>query len=1089
MVKINSFLRFSLFSGVLLTSALSLAQNSMSKYSGLAKHPPAFQENKGQFTSDVKFLYRSGGVDLWILEHGIVYDLYKNEYSDSRMNRNLSFERIHPDPNRITRRTGHVIRMDYENADPRSDISGSEMQQGIYNYFIGTDSTKWATNVHTYSGIRIRNLYEGIDAVFYVDSGMPRYDLIIQPGADPSKIAMMFKGQDGISSNEQTGLVIKTSMGDLEQRDLFAYQIHDGVKQKIPCGFILAEGGTVRFGFGEYDHSLPLVIDPLIYSTYLGGANGDIANAVAADAFGNAYVAGKSSSGGSYPRSYPTTPGAYQVKNGGNNNVYITKLNPLGTALIYSTFIGGNQCYATSIGIDASGNAYVTGQTGPDFPSTSGSFQPKSMSFGSDMFIAKLNASGNGLVYSTYLGAKVGMPFATGIAVDSAGAAYITGWVQGDSVIFTTTPGAYDTKYRGSHDVFITKLDPTGSRLVYSTCFGGTGRDEADAIALDSSGNAYITGYTYSSGAGAFPTTPGAFQTSYHGGADAFVTKLNTAGSDLVYSTYLGGSDGEDGTGIAVDPSGSAYITGSTASAVSGPSAFPTTKGCFQNNINGGADGFVTKLNASGSGLIYSTFIGGKDEDTPKGIVLDSANDACITGLTKSATIYPIGFPVTPDAFQTDINGAGSLDAFITKINSAGSDLLYSTYIGGGSYDESQGIAIDRSGNLYIVGFTYSAGDYPIGYPITQGAFQPFNNGDADAFVTKIGLSQGVLPPVLSLTPDSLTSTVCDSSDGVITFSNIGGGTITIDSVSLTDPFHFLPSQLPLSLPRGRTGELKIRVVPLTSGPLSGKAIIFYHTSDGFVHDTIIMLSGFATSPLAFGITLEPQAISARAGDKVLLEIGITGSIDAKTSALVGLQALEISLDLNTDLLTPVRVSPRFPGIIASQITIVGSRCSFTLFLPTAFAFTNLAQLAELECVAYVTDTMATSIKLSSAQFSASGGTSCFALGSPVDTSIFTLIAQCGDSTVMAALRNELPLVVQSIHPNPAGSIVNVLLNSTGGEIHYELLDALGAKRREGTTGGNSLLLDVTDLPSGNYYFRVSMPTRFVATKPLIIMR
>lgn len=1086
----NHYLKYSTFITLIVFSNVLHAQQAR-----LAHVKPIFQENKGQFAPDVKFLYRSGGVDLWILDRGIVYDLHKSQLLDTsgnpvsrllRMQHN--FERDFN--NTIVERTGHVIRMDYGQANPESKISGEGKQIGIDNYFIGNDSTKWVTNAHTYSGIRIQNLYEGVDAVFYVDSGMPRYDLIIQPGADPSHIDMMFKGQDGISTDEQGGFIIKTSMGNLEERNLFAYQMKHGMRQRVTCSFAIADS-NVRFHIGEYNRALPLIIDPLIYSTYLGGADGDIATSIVADRFGNAYITGSSSSSGYYPRSYPTTPGAYKTmiaQNQGNVNIIVTKLNASGTGFIYSTFIGGTHSNGYGISVDASGNAYIAGWAGRDFPTTSGAYE-KANGIIYGPTVTKLDSSGSRLVYSSYLTAILGDAYINAIAVDSTGSAYVTGLINGDSVIFPTTPGSFESKYRGAEDIFVTKFNPAGSDLIYSSCFGGTSNDQSNAISVDSLGNAYITGSTESSGAGAYPTTPGVFQPYYKGGGDVFVTKLNATGTALMFSTYLGGSDGEAGYGIAVDLSGNVYVTGGTISNGTGPSGFPTTNGAFQTLINGTkGDAFVTKLNSTGTGLIFSTLIGGQDYDIAYGIVLDSAGNACITGVTASMGKYPDGYPTTPDAYQLDNNG-GSGDGFITKLNTDGSSLIYSTYFGGGSYDVSNTIAADDSGNIYIAGGTTSAGPYPVGIPVTPGAVQPYNNGGQDAFVVKFGLATSSFPPVLSLITDSLTSTVCDSADGVISLSNIGGGSITIDSVALTDPFHFLPGQFPLLLGRGHSGDLKIRVIPLTSGALSGDAIIFYHTSDGAVHDTVIILKGYATSPLAFGITLEPRAVSGLVGDSVNLEIGITGTIDAKTSTLVGLQALEISLDLNTDLLTPISVEPLFPSLKASQLITSGNRVSFTLFLPTGFSFTNAAQLVEVHCVAYVTDTMATSIELSSAQFSASGGTTCFALGTPVDTSNFTLISQCGDSTIMKAMRNELPSLLGSVIPNPAKKNIKISLVNLGSLLSYELFDALGVSRKQGTTLENSLWINISDLPSGNYYFRATSTNGITATKPVVIIR
>jgi hypothetical protein len=320
------------------------------------------------------------------------------------------------------------------------------------------------------------------------------------------------------------------------------------------------------------------------------------------------------------------------------------------------------------------------------------------------------------LVYSTYLGG-VGEDISYSIAIDSSGNAYITGWTSSSN--YPTTLGAFDSSRSGARDAFVTKLNPSGTALVYSTYLGGGNVDEGYAIAVDSSGNAYITGVTSSTN---FPTTSGAFDTSFNGYSDFFVTKLNASGTALIYSTYLGGGNYEYGNGIAVDGLGNAYITGMTQS-----SNFPTTSGALDNSFNGGEDCFVTKLNASGTALVYSTYLGGEDYDNGYGITLDGSGNAYITGYT-----YSYYFPTTSSAFDTSYNGY--YDAFVTKLNPSGSALVYSTYLGGAEEDEyGHSIAVDASGNAYIAGETES-GDFPT----TTGAFDTSFNGYYDAFVTKL---------------------------------------------------------------------------------------------------------------------------------------------------------------------------------------------------------------------------------------------------------------------------------------------------------------------------------------------------------------
>ncbi|PYV36779.1 MAG: hypothetical protein DMG06_29945, partial [Acidobacteria bacterium] len=315
--------------------------------------------------------------------------------------------------------------------------------------------------------------------------------------------------------------------------------------------------------------------------------------------------------------------------------------------------------------MDAAGDAYLTGQTSStNFPTTVGAFDT-SFNGGIDAFVTKLNPTGTSLIYSTYLGGSDDDP-GRAIAIDAAGSAYLTSYTR--SADFPITLGAFDTSFNGDYDTFVTKLNPTGTSLVYSTYLGGSSGDQALGIAVDAAGNTYVTGLTLSAD---FPTTLVAFDTSFNGILDAFVTKLSPTGTSLVYSTYLGGSNDDRGHSIAVDAAGNAYVTGLTFSA-----DFPTTLGAFDTSFNGDYDVFVTKLNLTGTSLLYSTYLGGSSGDQALGIAVDAASNAYLTGLTLS-----VDFPTTVDAFDTSFNGG--FDAIVTKLDSTGSALLYSTYLGG----------------------------------------------------------------------------------------------------------------------------------------------------------------------------------------------------------------------------------------------------------------------------------------------------------------------------------------------------------------------------------------------------------------------
>jgi hypothetical protein len=388
-----------------------------------------------------------------------------------------------------------------------------------------------------------------------------------------------------------------------------------------------------RCGVDNYD-AFVLKLNPsgsaLVYSTFLGGAQDiDDALGIAVDASGSAYVTGETGSA-----DFPVTPGAFRTTRNGEYDAYVTKFNPAGSALVYSTFIGGSLVdFGVRIVVDAANNAYVLGNTrSPDFPTTPGAFDT-SQNGAFDIFMLKLNATGTGLLYSTYIGGS-NMESAGGLAVDSAGNAYVTGGTL--SLDYPTTPGAFKTTTDGN-DGFVTKLNPTGSALVYSTFIGGSSSDGVSAIALDASGNAFLTGSTTS---GDFPTIPGAIQTVPGGSTDAFVAELNAAGSGLLLSTYLGGSNSDFATDLKLGPAGSIVITGQTMSA-----DFPTTPGAFDSILNGGTDAFVARISPSGT-------------PPPPTLSTASVNPAMIVGGNSSTGTVTLSAPAAASGASVSLSSS-----------------------------------------------------------------------------------------------------------------------------------------------------------------------------------------------------------------------------------------------------------------------------------------------------------------------------------------------------------------------------------------------------------------------------------------------
>jgi hypothetical protein len=692
------------------------------------KLPLTFEANRCQTDSQVKFLTRGSGSTLFLTSTEAVLVLTRREARASR-DKSPLLKRDVTQPGRVIET---VVRMKLVGANPAPRVAGLEELPGKANYFITNDPAKWRTNVPTYAKVEYKHLYPGIDLVYHGNQQQLEYDFVVGPGADPKQIVLGFQGADKLEVDAQGDLLLYTAAGAIRQRKPVIYQEVDGARRDIAGGYVLKGVHRVGVQVAAYDVRRPLVIDPVVvYATYLAGSmtNPTFGQAIAIDTSGNAYVTGFTTSinfpttsgaiqttfpggqddafvtklnpagsglvystylggsdggtsngtgivvdsagyayvtGDTTSQNFPTTPGAFQATFFGT--VFAAKLNPAGSALVYSTYLGGGLDGASGIAVDAAGNAYVTGSTGSsNFPTTAGAFQPSYGGTG-DAFVMKLNSTGSTPVYSTYLGGSAN-DTATAIAVDAAGNAYVTG--NTNSADFPTTAGAFQTtaapcvvppQFCGN--TFVTKVNPTGSGLVYSTYLHGSasgnspGFSNSAGIAVDAAGNAYVSGETAFSD---FPTTAGAFQTLLAGRRDAFVTRLNSTGAGLVYSTYLGGTNDDRGLAIAVDAAGNAYVTGSTSSA-----DFPTTPGALQLGSPTGSGTFVTRLNPTGSGLIYSSFLDGCSNcanDIGLGIAVDaSANpNAYVTGWTDASN-----FPTTTGAFET--NFAGSTNAFVVKI-------------------------------------------------------------------------------------------------------------------------------------------------------------------------------------------------------------------------------------------------------------------------------------------------------------------------------------------------------------------------------------------------------------------------------------
>jgi uncharacterized protein (TIGR03437 family) len=730
--------------------------------------PLSFEPNQGQAASTVQFLARGSGYALFLAPGKVV----------------LNLERQQP-------ASADILRMSLIGANPKANAVGLAPQPGVVSYFIGNDPKNWRSGIPTYGKVNYAQIYPGVDLVFYGNQRQLEYDFIVAPGADPSRIAWRIDGARA-RVDAEGNLVLSAANGPASFKNPVLYQLDGDKKTSVEGSFAVA-GNQVRFRLGSYDHSRALIIDPVLsYASYLGGSGTDnigwttgpgnlqvgTSQGLAVDSAGSAYVTGYTNSI-DFPNknAYQSAPPAKQVSPGIWRSAFVTKFSPDGRSLVYSTYLGGDvNDEGCAIAVDSSGSAYVTGETNsPKFPTTAGAYQPVYAS-NISAFVTKLNSTGTGLVYSTFLGGA-NNAYATAIAVDGAGRAYIAGneseYCTPSQSCFPTTSGAViggnQTGGGSPQYAFVTAFDPTGAHLLYSTIFGdlngfkctnGCGGTYATGVAVDAKGYFYLVGETQ---AGMLPTTVGAYQPTgaplSPGQASleawrGFVAKFNpvtsAGGVLLAYATYLGGHTSNLGdfiSGITIDSASNAYIVGYTNSP-----DFPVTKGvystvCGPNGQNCSA-AHVTKLNPTGSAIVWSTFVGDSKGDSSDAlfftgpIQLDGRGNIYIMGQAGS------GFPLV-NPVQSAGNG-GDMQVVVAELDPAGANLLFSTYIGSGGLSTSSpaGLVVDAAGDIYLAGNNLGPG-----LITTPGAFQTTASNNpccSHGFVVRMAAT----PPLISSVTD-----------------------------------------------------------------------------------------------------------------------------------------------------------------------------------------------------------------------------------------------------------------------------------------------------------------------------------------------
>ncbi|NIM13105.1 MAG: hypothetical protein GTO45_13395 [Candidatus Aminicenantes bacterium] len=661
--------------------------------------PLYFVPNKGQMHEEAQFYARTPGYTLWLTKKGLVFDRVHTPASG------------HPSQEGTAKRD--VARLVFPGAGRNPGIVPLAMTGHKVNYFKGNDQSKWLTNIKTSKAVLYKNLYPNIELKLYGNEKQIEYDWMVKPGGDPDNIRFQYQNVKGTRIDENGDLIIETQWGEFTHKRPVSYQVVKGKKVAVTVDFKKIKANMYGFQVGHYDTTLELIIDPVVmaYSTYLGGSGDDRGFGLAVDSSGSAYVTGDT-----YSTDFPTED-AYQNTSGGDREAFVTKFSPSGDSLVYSTYLGGSGVDSgEGIQVESKGQAYVVGLTSStDFP-TQSAYQNTYGGGDRDVFVTVLSSSGSSLDYSTYLGGS-GDDNGYAIALDSSKNIYVTG--RTTSTDFPTENPYSDTFAGGNRDAFVSKIDSSGSSLAYSTYLGGNGIDTGYGIAVNGS-SAFVVGRTSSTN---FPRHND-YQNAHGGGTyDVFVTKLSSSGNNLIYSTYLGGNGNDSGYGIAVDSSGSAYVTGDTYS-----TDFPT-ENAYQDTSGGGEkDAFLTRFSTSGTTLEYSTYLGGSESDAAAHVTLNSSGYACIVGYTTSSD-YPL-----KRAYQSTFNG--DRDVFVSMLSPNGGSLSFSTYLGGGNLDHGRGIAMDSSGNIYAAGYTEST-DFP-----DENAYQDTINGDVDAFVGKFSTYQ-----------------------------------------------------------------------------------------------------------------------------------------------------------------------------------------------------------------------------------------------------------------------------------------------------------------------------------------------------------